>query len=109
MKTNLTFNLFYVEYQTTKYSGWVFGQSLSGQYSETTPNSVWTIFWMSVGEFVLRTAHLEHDYNLVAYLVYLRYLQVLLYLQRTTLYGERHGLPSTTSYWENFLHTVILA
>ena len=107
--TNLRFTLFYVEYQMTKHSGWYFGQPLSGQYLESTPNSVWTIFWMSFGEFVLRRAQRDHDYNIVAYLVYIRYLQVLLYLQRTTLYGEQPGLPSTMSYWENYLHTGILA
>ena len=109
LRSILRFDLFYVECHITKFSGWIFGQSLSDQHSETTPNSVCPIFWKSVCEFFLRTTQREHDHNLVSYLVYLRYLQVLLdlrrttllrYLQvlldlrRTTLYGERHGLPS---------------
>ena len=89
MKTNLRsilrFDLFYVECQITNFSGWIFGQSLfSDQHSETTPNSVCPIFWKSACEFVLRTTQREHDHNLVSYLVYLRYLQVLLDLRRTT-------------------------
>ena len=90
IETILGFSIFYAEYQTTNYSGWIFGQSLSDQHSETTPNSVCPIFWISVD----RTAQREHDHNLVSYLLYLRYLQVLLDLRGTTLYGERHGLPS---------------
>ena len=101
IETNLRFSLFYAEYQTTKYSGWIFGQSLSDQHSETTPNSVCPIFWKSVCEFVLRTTQREHDLNLVAYLVYLRYLQVLLYLR-----GEWQGLPSRSTRFT--LYSVIL-
>ena len=90
IETILRFRIFYAEYQTTKYPGWIFGQSLSDQHSETTPNSVCPILWTSVD----RTAQREHDHNLVSYLLYLRYLQVLLDLRGTTLYGERHGLPA---------------
>ena len=90
IETILGFSLFFAEYQTTNYSGWIFGQSsLSNQHSETTPKSVYPILWTSVD----RTAQREHDYNLVSYLLYLRYLQVLLGLRGTSLYGERHGLP----------------
>jgi hypothetical protein len=84
LRSILRFDLFYVECQITKFSGWIFGQSLSDQHSETTPNSVCPIFWKSACEFVLRTTQREHDHNLVSYLVYLRYLQVLLDLRRTT-------------------------
>ena len=109
LRSILRFDLFYVECQITKFSGWIFGQSLSDQHSETTPNSVCPIFWKSVCEFVLRTTQREHDHNLVSYLVYLRYLQVLLDLRRTTTLlrylqvpvlldlrrtTQRHGLPS---------------
>ena len=100
MRTNLRFSLFYAEYQTTKYSGWIFGQSLSDQHSETTPNSVCPIFWKSACEFVLRTTQREHDHNLVSYLVYLRYLQVLLDLRRTTTLLRYLQVPYFSIYEE---------
>ena len=104
MKTNLRsilrFDLFYVECQITNFSGWIFGQSLSDQHSETTPNSVCPIFWKSACEFVLRTTQREHDHNLVSYLVYLRYLQVLLDLRRTTTLLRYLQVPYFSIYKE---------
>ena len=78
-----------------------FGQSLSDQHSETTPNSVCPTFWKSVCDVFLRTPQREHGHNLVSDLVYLRYLQVLLYLR-----GEWHGLPSRSTRFT--LYSVIL-